>query len=654
MAELNSTEFDLTEWLEADGLGGFASGTVSGIRTRRYHALLLTSASPPTDRRVLVGGIEATVVTVNGSFDISTQHYQPGVVHPHGCQYLRSFTDELWPTWTSQLPDGTAIQFELFVPRGHSAVVMRWQLTSAAAATDSGRTELIVRPLIAGRDYHSLHHENAAFNFAAEVNQEQITWSPYPDVPAITAITNARYAHSPDWYRQFRYSQEAARGLDCTEDLASPGRLHFELNSGPACLVLTDSNLSGVRLEDGESARKLVRRLEHAERTRRASFPTRLHRSAADYVVQRGNGKTIVAGYPWFTDWGRDTFIALRGICLAAGNIEDAGRILKEWSTAVSEGMLPNRFPDRGDEPEYNSVDASLWYIIAVHDYLTLLESVGQSVDSGNRTVLHNAVQRILQGYRQGTRFGIRMDADCLLSAGQPGVQLTWMDAKCGDWVVTPRVGKPVEIQALWINSLWIGSQIDPVWQPLFQQAKRSLQKRFTNPSGCGLFDVVDVDHVAGRIDDSIRPNQILCVGGLPLNLLTADQAGQVVRIVEERLLTPLGLRTLDPLHANYRGIYYGGVVERDGAYHQGTVWPWLMGPFVQAWLRVYGGRAEYRQLAAARFVQPFLDHLKTAGRGHVSEIADGNAPHHPRGCPFQAWSVGELMRMQQFVATSP
>lgn len=649
-----SSNFDLSaEWLEADGLGGYASGTVGGWRTRRYHAILLTSATPPTNRKVYVKGFEATVVSGDASFQISTQKYVPDVTYPHGYEFLQSFTEEPWPTWVYQLPDGLVIEFELFVPRGYSGTVLKWQIKKSAEDQQFTNVELVVRPLISGRDYHSLSSESSVFRFGAVVKEGQIEWRPHEYVSTIRAFTNGNYTSSPDWYRQFFYSEEAARGLDATEDLASPGELRFQLSAAPAFLILTDDGSWSIRQSPGETIDQLADRLAEAERTRRHGFATRLHRAAADYLVLRGSGRTIVAGYPWFTDWGRDTFIALRGLCLATGQIEEAGRILTEWSQLVSEGMLPNRFPDQGDVPEYNSVDASLWYVIAVHDYLHASRIAAHPRFEADRKMFQIAVNQILLGYAQGTRFGIRVDDDGLLRAGEQGVQLTWMDAKCGDWVVTPRIGKPVEIQALWLNALWIGSRMNSGWDKLFLRARESFHDRFWNSAKRCLFDVVDRNHEPGVNDDSVRPNQIFAVGGLPLNLLSPVKSQLVVQIVEDRLLTPMGLRSLDPQDPSYCGTYSGDVRKRDGAYHQGTVWPWLKGPFVEAWLRVRGNTFANRQSARSDFVQPLLDHLQLAGLGHVSEIADGDWPHQPAGCPFQAWSVGELLRMIKMVTES-
>jgi predicted glycogen debranching enzyme len=626
---------DDAEWLEADGLGGFASGTVTGQRTRRYHALLLTATTPPTGRVVLVNGFEAWVETAGGRFPISSQRYVGGVVHPDGHRRLVEFASEPWPQWVYQLDDGTRIEQELFVPHGQPAVAVRWRVLGSKSAVT-----LNVRPLMSGRDYHSLHHENRAFSFDATHGNGRVAWGAYSGLPEVRAVSNGEYRHDPLWYRQFEYEQERERGLDAVEDLASPGEFNWDLAAGEAVWLLSTADLGPA------PARELFRRFRDAEHARRRRFTTPLHRAADAYLVRRGAGKTIVAGYPWFTDWGRDAFIAIRGLCLATGRLADARHILLDWAGTVSEGMLPNRFPDHGGEPEFNSVDASLWYVVAVHEYLR--SDAGCDPDVRRR--LEAAVLAIVSGYAGGTRYGIRADEDGLLRAGVPGTQLTWMDAKVGDWTVTPRAGKPVEVQALWLNALWVANQFTSEWEHVFGTGLAAFRERFWNePAGC-LYDVIDVNHTPGEVDASVRPNQLFAVGGLPLHLLDGEKGRRVVDSVEAHLLTPLGLRSLAPDSPGYTGRYAGGVRERDGAYHQGTVWPWLIGPFVEAWVRVRGNTAEAKREARRRFLEPLRGHLREGGLGHVSEIADADPPHTPRGCPFQAWSVGELLRLEHHV----
>jgi glycogen debranching enzyme len=633
---------ELTEWLEPDGLGGFASGTSGGLRSRRYHALLLTATTPPTGRMILVNGLDAWVEggehsALRGKREFLTrQRYAPDVVAPEFPAIIESFVADPWPTWVYRLADGTRIEQEIFVPHALPAVAIRWRLLGPPS-----EVSLAVRPFLSGRDLHALHHANPAFRFDAEVSGEQVTWRPYDGVPGVRALSNGEYRAEPQWYRNFLYAEERARGLDYEEDLAAPGVFRWDLGSRDALLILS---VPGA-LPPGSAADTFAR-LSRMERGRRSRLGSPLGRAGDAYLVRRDPGKTVVAGYPWFTDWGRDTFIAIRGLCLATGRLAEARSILLEWAGHVSEGMLPNRFVDQGDAPEFNSVDASLWYVVAAHDYLRAVEARGRKVPMADRRALGAAISAILAGYSRGTRYGIRLDDDGLLAAGQPGVQLTWMDAKVGDWVVTPRIGKPVEIQALWLNALRIADEFTPEYRKTLESGLRSFNTRFWNRSAGCLFDVVDEDHRPGTADPTVRPNQVLAVGGLPYAVLDSELARSVLDVVEAKLWTPLGLRTLPADDPRYVPRYEGGVLSRDGSYHQGTVWPWLLGPFVEGWVRVHGGHDDARREARRRFLDPLLRHLTQGGVGHISEIADADPPHTPRGCPFQAWSVAEALRL--------
>ena len=637
---------ETAEWLEPDGLGGFASGTTIGVRTRRYHALLLTASTPPTGRMVLVNGLDAWVEQGEPSAPsdrvefFSRQRYAPDVVAPEHPAAIASFQADPWPAWVYRLHDGTRIAQELFVPHGLGLVALRWR-----ALGERGTMRLRVRPFLSGRDYHALHHANPAFAFEAVVRGERVSWAPYQGVPGTDALSNGTYRHEPEWYRHFLYAEERARGLDAEEDLAAPGIFSWELGTGDAVLILAAAGA----LPDG-TAIETFSRLRLGEQGRRSRLGSPLARAADSYLVRRGSGRTIVAGYPWFTDWGRDTFIALRGLCLATGRLDEARSILLQWAGLVSDGMLPNRFVEQGDSPEFNSVDASLWYVVAVHDYLRAVEAAGDRVPATDGETLAQAVLGIVSGYGRGTRFGIRLDSDGLISAGESGVQLTWMDAKVGDWVVTARVGKPVEVQALWLNALRIAGEFTAEYRDTLEAGLRSFNERFWDADGGYLYDVIDVDHRPGNVDPTVRPNQILAIGGLPYAVLDENHARQVVETVEARLWTPLGLRTLPRDDPRYVARYEGDVRARDGGYHQGTVWPWLLGPFVEAWVRVRGGTPAVRRKARQRFLDPLMRHLGEGGLGHVSEIADAEPPHVPRGCPFQAWSVGEALRLDRGV----
>ncbi|MGE5234869.1 MAG: amylo-alpha-1,6-glucosidase [Acidobacteriota bacterium] len=631
------------EWLEADGLGGFASGTADGIRTRRYHGLLAVPATGSAGRQMLVNGFEAWVETPGGRTALTSQRYGGEVVYPDGADRITRFACDRWPRWHLTLPDGTRLEHEVVVPRGSPSVVLSWRKVGGRVPA-----RLVVRPLLSGRDIHALHHENDVFGFAAETGGARVVWRPYPGVPAIVSLSNATYRHAPEWYRNFLYTEERNRGLECTEDLASPGELSWDLGREDAVWLLTVEG--SLVADDGREPVALTRALRAAEGRRRSRSGTALDRAAEAYLIRRDNLPTVIAGYPWFTDWGRDTFIALRGLCLATGRYADAGGILLTWADSLSAGMLPNRFVDQGGQPEYNSVDASLWFAVAAGELLAAEERGEAMLRRRDRDRLDAAVDAILTGYTAGTRYGIRVDDDGLVAAGEPGTQLTWMDARVDGRAVTPRVGKPVEVQALWLNGLHLAAAHADRWRAPLARGLEAFERRFWNPERGCLFDVVDVDHVAGRLDPALRPNQILAVGGLPRGLLGDERAARVVAVVEERLLTPVGLRSLAPGEPGYAGRYSGGPAERDRVYHQGTVWPWLLGPFVEAWVRVHGASPGARRWARRAFLSPLLAALDPAGLGHLPEIADGDPPHTPRGCPFQAWSLGEALRLDRSV----
>jgi predicted glycogen debranching enzyme len=630
------------EWLEPDGLGGYACGTVDLIRTRRYHGVLNVSLRPPIDRVSLVNGFDVWVETPKGQFALVSQRYLPDVVHPDGALRLVDFTTDPWPRWTFRLDDGTEIIHELTVPRGRSLALASWHV-SARQMPPPGSLRLLVRPLLSCRDAHSLHQANASFNFDAEEDGELVQWHPYLGIPGVVALSNGAYSHDPVWYHGFLYTAERERGLECTEDLASPGAFRWDLGTGRAALALTTDSAD---LPLAASASALLQELREEERVRRAAVGPRLLRSAEAFLVRRGSGRTIVAGYPWSTEWGRDTFVSLRGLCVATGRLEDARQILLEWADKVSGGLLPNCFPDRLHQPEFDSVDAPLWYIVAVHEFLQAANRAGRALPSRDCTALREAVSTIVSGFLAGTRFGIRVDDDGLLRAGEPGTALTWMDARLGEWAVTPRVGKPVEVQALWINALMIVSRFSSRWDPILSRAVGSFVDRFWYEAGGYLYDVVDLDHRPGATDPTLRPNQILAIGGLPYPVLGGTYARRVVDTVESRLLTPLGLRTLAPDEEGYVGQCVGSVRQTRADAHLGTAWPWLLGPFVEAWVRVRGDTPAARAAARERFLPPILRHLEEAGLGHVSEIVDGDPPHMPRGSPFQAWSLGEVLRL--------
>jgi predicted glycogen debranching enzyme len=536
-----------------------------------------------------------------------------------------------------------ALEQELFVPRGASAAVLSWKLLNAKEPL-----RLSVRPLLAFTDYHSLQKENSDFKFDAEIFEKSVYWKPYDTLPTLVALHNGHYHHQPNWYHQFLYAEEQARGLDCVEDLASPGLFQWNISKTRAILVFRPEAAKPAAPDQLQVVEEVFDRYRTQEEERRSKFSNPLAKAAENYFVKRGQGETLIAGYPWFTDWGRDTFVAIRGLGLATGRVQETRKILLEWAKAISEGMVPNRFPDQGQAPEYHSVDASLWYVIACYDYMKAAREGNPS--KKDWTEFQAPVEKILRAYSNGTRWGIQADADGLLWAGEGDESLTWMDARVNNRAVTPRVGKPVEVEALWVNALWVGGHFSEEWEVLFKKALTSFQNRFWNGAKGYCYDVVDVKRQPGTGDPSLRPNQVLALGGLPLTLLDDEKAKSILMAVESKLWTPMGLRTLAPSESGYRRQYKGGILERDSAYHQGTVWPWLMGPFVEAWVRSRGNDHQAKEAARQKFLEPLLENLDKAGLGHFCEIADGEEPFTPRGCPFQAWSLGEAIRLDQVV----
>jgi predicted glycogen debranching enzyme len=637
------------EWLETNGLGGFASSTIVGLDTRRYHGLLTAALHPPGERYLLLAKLEEILVAGEKRHELSANRY-PGTIHPDGFTLQREFRLDPFPVFTWAV-DGFVLEKTVLLVHGENTVVVTYALRrdTGAAAAPQAPVALEIRPLIAFRDFHATTHENDGIDREVTLGDGVASVTPYHGLPSLHLAHDAgRVDASGDWYRNFEYALERERGLDFREDLYQPFTLHFDLGAAPRATIV-----AGTERRRAADADALVR----AETERRdrivAGIPAsdallrRLVSSADQYVVRRGAGKSVIAGYPWFGDWGRDTFISVRGLCLATGRLDVAREILLAWTGVVSEGMLPNRFADHGEQAEYNSVDAALWFVVAARELLDAASAAGRPLPTAEVEAVWRAIEAILEGYVRGTRHRIGVDAgDGLLFAGEPGVQLTWMDAKVGDWVVTPRIGKPVEIQALWLAALDAASARTDRWAALAAQGRASFARRFWNANAGCLYDVVDPDGHSGAVDASFRPNQILAVGGLPIALLDGERARAVVDGVESRLWTPLGLRSLAPGEPGYVPTYRGGPRERDAAYHQGAVWPWLLGPFVEAWVRVRGATAAAKQEARQRFVSPLEAHLADAGLGHVSEIADAEPPHAPDGCPFQAWSVCEVLRL--------
>ena len=628
------------EWLETNGLGGFACGTIAGASTRRYHGLLTAALNPPGGRMLLLSKLEETLVVGEKRIDLSTNEYS-GAIHPEGYLLLSEFRLDPFATWTFEV-EGVCLEKSVFMPQGTNTVQVEYKLLQAPAGIEP---VLEVRPLIAFRDYHSTTHENSGLDPSIETAPNSASVQPYSGLPRLYFTHDAAQLEQQGfWYKNFLYRVEQERGLDSQEDLFNPFVLSWTLSKKRGAQIIASTEPRDIR--QAAAVRK-------AERQRRqklaASAPVddplaRALTVAADqYLARRGEDWTVIAGYPWFTDWGRDTMISLPGLTLFTGRADIAKSILRNFARHTDMGMLPNRFVDSGEEAEFNTVDATLWFFEAARAY-----AVATNDYDFLRQELYPVLSQIIEFHIKGTRYNIKVAENGLLNAGAPGAQLTWMDAKIGDWVVTPRSGKPVEIQALWYNSLRIMEDLATRFNDDERRKKYSslasltawtFNRVFWNKDARCLYDVVN----GGPPDGSIRPNQIFAVS-LHHSMLSPERARAVVETVEKELLTPVGLRTLSPADPRYRATYEGNQYSRDSAYHQGTVWPWLLGPFISAYVRVNEGTAQSRA-RAHDLLRGIEQHLTEAGLGQISEIFDADPPHHPRGCFAQAWSVAELLR---------
>jgi predicted glycogen debranching enzyme len=629
------------EWLETNGIGGFSSSTISGLNTRRYHGLLTAATKPPVGRLVLLSKLEETLIIDGRRYELSTNQY-PGVVHPQGFNYQVGFRLDPFPVFTYEV-EGRRLKKSVFMVQGENTTVVQYEMYVLPDGQGTAPIGLEVRPLIAFRDYHSTTHENGSLNSNVETEGGLTSVKPYGDLPALHFAHDAAQVDTNGfWYRNFQYAVEQERGLDFAEDLFSPCAFTFDLNASANVSIIASIERREVRNANAYRKAELERRNSLSGKSEADQIINTLTAAADQFIVARERCKTVIAGYHWFADWGRDTMIALPGLTLATGHAEIAKSILAEFAAHVDQGMLPNRFPDAGETPEYNTVDATLWFFEAVRSLLQRTNDF-----EFVRTNLYAVLADIIDWHVKGTRYQIHVDDDGLLYSGEPGVQLTWMDAKVGDWVVTPRHGKPVEIQALWYNALRVMEQLSSKFKDskakkkyasMADKARMSFNRVFWNEEAGCLYDVVNGD----ARDGSIRPNQVIAIS-LTNSMLSKDRAASVLRVVERELLTPRGLRTLSPQDPNYIGRYEGDPRSRDGAYHQGTVWPWLMGPFITGYVKTFGAKPGRK--FAAQWLSTFQDHFNEACLGQISEIYDGDAPHMPRGCIAQAWSVAELLR---------
>jgi predicted glycogen debranching enzyme len=578
------------EFLDTNGVGGWASSSLSFANTRRYHGMLVTASRTRAERMVVVAKLDETI---NG-IELGSNRYA-GAIHPRGFEHLTRFDRGIFPVWDFAI-GSMRLRKTIGCPRAENTTIIRYELLDSVAPV-----ELRLRPFLAGRDSHHLIRRHDG---------------PPPEVKIV--IAGATFEAAPDWYYNFQYDRERERGLDFLEDLFTPGSYVVKLTpDAPLDVILTTEEKTRGTLEK--------------ERARRERFALRgpLTMAADQFIVDRdADDRGIIAGYHWFAEWGRDSMISLPGLCLATHRFSDAKRILRRWLRAFDRGLIPCRFVEHG-EPAYNSIDAALWLYVAVWKYL--------QATSDHAFVREEAVPRLIDAIgwmERGTRFDVKVDGDLL----RGGEQLTWMDARVNGIAITPRAGKAVEINALWYNALRITAALsdDARFARRADAVRDKFRERFWNESAGCCYDVID------PINASIRPNQIFAIS-LPFPLLQGERAESVLRVCESKLLTPVGLRTLAPDDPRYRGRIDGNAWERDSAYHQGTVWPWLLGPWITAILRVRGDAARDE---VRRLIDNMDKHLHEAGVGTISEVFDGDPPHTPRGCIAQAWSVAELLRV--------
>jgi predicted glycogen debranching enzyme len=631
------------EWLLTNGLGGFASSTVVGCNTRRYHGVLVAATLPPVGRIMTVNRV-AEMLYLDGDkdhpFELAVNQFRQSI-HPRGDRYLRRFELDDTARWEFDA-DGVRVTKELQLLWMQNVSVLRYTIE-----TDRPRqVQLRLMPFVSLRDFHGERRADGTHFVTRPGARDFVVTGGV--LSAAVAVDAGRFDPAPEWWYAHVYPIESERGLGDSEDLFSPGRFVIDVEGKTTvtlwiALTPTDKPDWDAELTCRRAALAATRKdpenlgaVPQNVATNPSLIIQKLTRAANDFVVFRknpdgGDGTSVIAGYPWFADWGRDTMISLPGLLLTTGRFHQARQVLSVFAKYVSQGMIPNRFDDYTNEPHYNTVDASLWFIHAVFEYLRL----SQDRKTFDQT-LRPACQAILDGYRAGTRFNIKMDeADGLITQGDPTTQLTWMDAKTDNIVFTPRQGKAVEINALWYHALVLMGDGD-----LARKVADSFQKAYWLNPFRGLADVVE----GQRRDTAIRPNQIFAVS-LANSPLTEGQRLAVVEVVRRELFTPAGLRTLSRNDPKYQGHYGGSPFQRDGAYHNGTVWPWLIGPFLEAYLRVNGRSAE-SQAQARIWIEPLISRMDEFSIGQIHEICEGDAPHRPLGCPAQAWSVAEVLRI--------
>ncbi|MFL5729183.1 MAG: amylo-alpha-1,6-glucosidase [Cytophagaceae bacterium] len=625
------------EWIETNGLGGWSSSSVSGANTRNYHGIFVSAVNPPVERVVMLNKLEEIISIAGKKYELSCNQF-PGKVVCDGLPYLNKFSRDIFPVFQYKI-DNLEITKTIASIYQEDTVVITYEVTSA-----DGEFELDLKPMISFRDYHSLSQANDSINRIVKFGDSTLEMKPYSSMPPLYIhVDKATFGFNPAWFHNFEYREEQSRGLRFSEDLFCYGNFTVKLKAGSKLGIV----ISTLPDADKDAFKRIQKEKERREALL-TKIPVKdllsrtLILAADQFLVKRGEDlKTIIAGYHWFADWGRDTMIALPGICLINERYDDAKKILKAFAQSIDHGMLPNRFSDRGEAPEYNTADATLWFFVAIKKYL--------DYSGDEQFVLEEllpALKNIVEYHDAGTRYNIAVQEDGLIYQGQVGMQLTWMDAKIGDWVVTPRIGKAVEINALWYNALLIMSELSQkaknehestMYRERAEKVKTAFMDVFLHKEKGYLYDCIRGDYK----DASFRPNQIFAMS-LPYSLLDRELSSSILKMIEEKLLTPFGLRSLAPDDPKYIGHYRGDQLSRDGAYHQGTVWSWLLGPYITAKIRLEG---EEGRRSVMKLLNKFQVHLHEAGVGTVSEIFDGDAPFEPKGCIAQAWGVSEILR---------
>ncbi|KPQ38418.1 MAG: Glycogen debranching enzyme [Phormidium sp. OSCR] len=628
------------EWLVTNGIGGYASGTVAGLLTRHYHGLLVAALEPPLGRTLMLVKLDEIARYRGQQFELGCNRWGDGTVAPTGYIHLEAFELEgTTPVWHYAMADAR-LSKRVWMERGQNTTYVRYSLSRGTAPV-----QLSLRTFLNYRDHHG---GSVMGNWQVWQVEAGIEMVAFGGAVPLRLRGPGEWTANGDWYRHFDLQLERYRGTGCDENHFHGATLEMTLEPGQSLTLVASAEAECD--EDGEGAWQ--RRQDYERELCDRAIATlgdeprlqQLALAADQFICDRPlsdgtPGSTIIAGYPWFGDWGRDTAISLPGLTIATGRPEIARPILRTFARYFDEGMMPNLFPDGGLEPDYNTVDAILWYFQAVQAYFEATGDI-QLIEE-----LYPALQEVIDWHLRGTRYNIGVDDDGLLYAGEAEVQLTWMDAKIDDWVVTPRQGKAVEVNALWYNALTVMVRLaealgkdDSEYQQWADRSRGGFH-RFWYEAGGYCYDVVD----SPEGDDArLRPNQIFALS-LPGPLLTKDQGQAVLEIVSQELLTSHGLRSLSPRDEQYCGEYGGDRWQRDGAYHQGTVWSWLLGPFAEAHYKVYGNKSQARS-----FLDPLFDHLAAGAMGSISEIFDGNPPHTPRGCFAQAWSVAELLRVMR------